>query len=95
MKCNELKNAFGPIPDDCYRAMMAAARGVKEEKVVRKKVSFVLVMVLVLILAAGVAIALTSWQNTAREIIAAEKESGYYESWPVDKKVALAAAVIE
>ena len=95
MKCNELKNAFGPIPDDCYRAMMAAARGVKEERVVRKKISFALVIVLVLILAAGVAIALTSWQNTAREIAANEKENGYFESWPVEKKKALAAAVIE
>ena len=95
MKCNELKNAFGPIPEDCYRALMAAARGVKEETTVKKKISFVLVMVLVLILAAGVAIALASWRDTARDIVATEKESGYFETWPVDKKAALAAAVIE
>ena len=95
MKCNELQNAFGPIPEDCYRALMAAAGGVKEETTVKKKISFVLVMVLVLILAAGVAIALASWQNTARDIVVTEKESGYFETWPVDKKVELAAAVVE
>ena len=94
MKFNELTNAFGPIPDDCYKAMMAAARGVKEERTVRKKITFVLVMMLVLILAAGVAIALTSWKNTASDVAANEKDSGYFESWPTDKKAALAAAVI-
>ncbi len=95
MKCNELNHAFGPIPDDCYQALMTAVRGVKEETAVKKKVSFVLVLALALVLAMAGAIALVSWQNTARDIAATEKESGYFESWPADKKAALAAAVIE
>jgi len=95
MKCNELKNAFGSIPDDCYDALMTAARGVKEETVMKKNISFVLVVVLVLILAAGVALALTSWQDTARQIVETEQEAGYFENWPAEKKAALVKALVE
>ncbi len=95
MKCNEMKNAFGPIPDDCYHALMTAARNVKEETVVKKKISFVLVMVLVLVLAAGVALALASWRDTARQIVETEQEAGYFENWPVEKKTALVGALVE
>ena len=95
MKRNDLKNAFGPIPDDCYHALMNAARGVKEEPVVKKKISFVLVTVLVLVLAAGVALALTTWKDTARQIVETEQDSGYFEQWPVEKKIALVGALVE
>lgn len=95
MRRNDLENAFAPIPDDCYQVMMTTARGVKEETVVKKKGSFVLVVVLVLILAAGVALALSSWQDAAKQIVITEQESGYYENWSAEKKAALVKALVE
>ena len=95
MRRNELKNAFGPIPDDCYHALMTAAYGLKEETVVKRKISFVLVMVLVLALAAGVALALTSLRDTGRQIVQTEQEAGYFEDWPAEKKTALVTALAE
>jgi hypothetical protein len=95
MRRNDLEKAFAPIPEDCYQAMMTTAYGVKEEPIVKKKISFVMVVVLVLILAAGVALALASWQDTAKQIVVTEQESGYYENWPVEKKAALVKALVE
>lgn len=95
MNRNKLKDAFPKMPDDCYQAMMSAAHSVQEETVVKKKVSLALVMALVLVLAAGVALALATWRDAAREIVVVEQESGYFEEWPTEKKIALVGALVE
>ncbi len=96
MKRNELEKAFGPVPEECYRALMTAARSVNEKEIImKKKVSFVLVVVLVLALAAGVALALTTLRDTGRQIVETEQEAGYFENWPAEKKAALVKALAE
>ena len=54
----DLKQAFPPMPDDCFQALMHAARSVKEEEPM-KKTSFrtVLIAVSLIILTMAVALA--------------------------------------
>lgn len=67
----------------------------KEEPIMRRKLSFVLVCILTLILLAGVALAIVSFRDTARQIVETEQQNGYYEAWPADKKIALVKAIID
>lgn len=64
MKPAELKNAFGPIPEDCYEAMMTAAWRVSEKPKKRPKGRLVLAMALVFVLLAGVALAFDFFAKT-------------------------------
>lgn len=58
-----LRDAFGPVPDACHDALMKAARSVKEEEPVKKRVSAAFVVCFIFALAViGTAYALTSSQ---------------------------------
>ena len=95
MRRTDLKNAFGPIPEDCYRALMSAAHSVQEEKIVKRKVSVALAMTLALVLIVGAAFALVTWRDTARQIVETEQTDGYFEDWPVATKADLVRALVE
>lgn len=76
-------------------ALRADPRAVKEEPVMKRKISFVLVCVLTLmLLAGGVALAIVSFRDTARQIVETEQQDGTYATWPVEKKIALAKAIV-
>lgn len=94
MKRNELENAYTPIPDACYDALMNAAHSVQEEPVMKRKISAALVMALALILVACVAFAIATWRDTAQDIVATEQEMGYFQDWPVSKKTDLVRAIV-
>ena len=89
MKPSELKNAFAPLPDMCYGAMMTAAHGVKEETVVKKRLSLALIVTIALMAAAVTAFAVAYWRNTAEEIAAMEAEHGYFEDWTAEDKATI------
>ena len=55
----DLKQAFSPMPDDCYQALMHAARSVKEEEPV-KKTSFRMVLIAAAILILTMVVALAA-----------------------------------
>lgn len=52
----DLKQAFHPVPEPCYRALMDAARSVREEKPV-KRISYRAVVIAAVILIAAMAVA--------------------------------------
>jgi hypothetical protein len=81
------------------KSIQAALRGepaaVKEEAAMKRKMSFALVFVLTLILLAGMALAIATFRETGRQIVEIEQQEGFYAAWTVEKKAALAMAVIE
>jgi len=95
MKRSDLKNAYTPIPNDCYNAMMQAAHSVREETVVKKKVTAIVVIAIVTILLTGIAIAAITLENTGEEILEIEQTQGYYENWTSDHKADLVRALAE
>lgn len=72
--------------------VLAKAKG---ETIVKRKVSVGLVFAMVLMLAAGIALAVISLRDTARQIVETEQTDGYYVDWPTDKKVSLASALVK
>ncbi|MDR2506350.1 MAG: hypothetical protein LBD16_09650 [Oscillospiraceae bacterium] len=98
MKRSELKNAFAPMPNDCYQALTTATRRIyesKEDIVVKKKFSVALAVALVLVLLGGIALAVSSWRDAARQIVVNEQADGPYENWPTAKKAALVRAIVD
>ena len=96
MMRDELKKAFTPIPEDCYSALMSAAHSVKEERVVKRKLSVALVFAISLVLIAGVALAVAlSLRDMGRRVVQTEQTEGYYEQWPEAEKVSLVNALAE
>ena len=95
MKRSDLQNAFTPIPNDCYNAMMQAAHSVREETVVKKKIRWVAVVVIAGLLLAGVAIAAITLESTGKQILVTEQTEGYYENWTSAHKADLVRALAE
>lgn len=63
---------------------------VREETIVKKKISSSVVLALVLVLAlATVALAVAYWRDTGEQVAALEAENGYFDAWPTEKKVEL------
>lgn len=89
MKPSELKGAYAPIPDDCYRAMKSVMDNMREEPVMKKKYSTALVILVVIVIAAAAAIAVTYWHSTAEDVALMEAEKGYFEDWTAGDKATL------
>lgn len=89
MKRNELEGAFSPIPQECYTALMSAAHSVKEDEVVKRKMSAALIFAIVLVLITGVALAMMSLRDTGAKVLEIEQTEGYYSQWPIKHKITL------
>lgn len=83
------------LSQSIHTGLKSDQRVIKEEPIVKRKVSFALVCVLTLILLAGVALAIVSFQDAARQIALTEQQDGYYAAWPAEKKIALVKAIVE
>jgi len=94
MRRNEWQNAFKPVPDACYQALMAAAHSVQEEPIVKKKLSTAAVFAIIIVLAVGAALAAISLQSTGEQILETEQTDGYYESWTGEHKTALIESLV-
>lgn len=66
-----------------------------EGKKVKKKISVALVFALVVVLIAGIALAVISLRDTARQIVETEQTDGRYVDWPIEKKSALVSALVD
>ena len=86
---------YAPMPDSAYSALMAAARNVKEEKQMKRKLSVGLVFAVVMILLAGIAFAIVHFNEYASRIADMEAEKGYYDTWSVEDRVALVGMLVE
>lgn len=96
MKRKDLQNAFAPIPQDCYDAMMAAAHSVEEEPVMKRKLSLTLVLAIVLVLVlAGVALAIAHFTDYAGEIARMEADKGTYDSWGAEDRIELVRMLVD
>lgn len=89
----KLRNAFEPMPDGCYNALMKAARSVKEEKTVKRtafRTAVVAVCIILAAMAAAVAAgSILGWNDffklyhnvavpqTAQEIMAASQPESF------------------
>lgn len=95
MKREELKR-FAPMSKRSHELMMAAAQSVKEETVMKRKVSAAVAFAMVLILAAGVALAVVlSLQETGRKVLETEQTEGTYQYWPTGEKISLVESLAE
>ena len=71
----KLRNAFEPMPDGCYNALMKAARSVKEERTVKRAALRTIAIAACIILAAmAAAVAAGSILGTLDEIPAEARE---------------------
>ena len=61
----------------------------------KKKLSAVLVFALITVLLAGIAYAVISFRDTARQIVETELAEGDFAYWPIDKKVSLVSALVD
>lgn len=95
MKRSDLANAYTPIPNTCYNAMMQAANSVQEETVVKRKVSAIAAIVAAAVLLTGIAIAAITLENTGEQILEIEQTQGYYENWTGGHKIDLVRALTE
>ena len=86
---------YAKLPDDVRLAYVQAVHRLKEEPIVKRKVSVALVFALMIILLAGVAFALISWHQRAEEIAEMEARQGYYDVWPADSRIALVNHLVE
>lgn len=69
---------------------------IKGEKVVKRKISFSLVLALVIITVAAVAIAASVvWENYAAQVKQTEHEQGRYAIWPIKDKVELIRVLVD
>ena len=94
MRREDLLN-YAPMPEKAYESLMAAARNVKEEEQMKRKLSVGLVFAVVLILLAGIAFAIARFTETAGKIADMEAEKGYYDTWSVEDRVALVGMLAE
>ncbi len=95
MKRSDLANAYTPIPNECYNAMMRAAYSVQEETIVKRKLSAIAAIVIAAILLTGIAIAAITLENTGEQILEIEQTQGYYENWTSEPKIDLVRALTE
>lgn len=86
---------YAVIPDDVHRAYVEAVYELKEDPVVKRKVSLALVFALMIVLLAGVAFAIVSWHQHAERIAQMEAEQGYYFEWSADNRVALVQHLVD
>jgi hypothetical protein len=94
MKREDLMN-FAPMPEKAYASLMSAARSVKEELPVKRKISVALVFALVTVLLARAAFAIASWYQHAERIAEMEAQQGYYSDWSADSRVTLVRYLVE
>lgn len=95
MKKRDLQAMFGSVPDRFEQSVAAALDKTKEEKVMKRKIPVALVFALVIILALGVAFAIVSWRETARQIATMEAEQGYFDEWSGESRVALVRLLVD
>ena len=94
MRREDLLN-YAPMPEKAYDSLMVAARNVKEEEAMKKKVSVGLVFAIIMILLAGIAFAIAHFTEYAGKIADMEAEKGYYDTWEVDDRAALVKMLVE
>lgn len=68
---------------------------VKGEMVVKRKISTALALALVIVLISGIALAVLSFRDAARQVVETEQTDGYYKDWPIEKKVSLVKALTD
>jgi hypothetical protein len=94
----DLQRMLPPMPETFERAALhtiEAAVQQKEEPIVKKKLSLGLVLALIIVFLAAVALAVSYWQQTAKDIASMEAENGYYEEWTVEQKVELVRYLVD
>lgn len=91
---NAFDTTLSGLQDDPWLAqrVIAEARG---EKKVKKKLSVGLVVTILLMMLMAVALAVAGFHETAQMIAQTEQDSGNFGFWPVEKKTAVIAALVD
>jgi len=87
-------NDYAKLPNDVHQAYVEAVHKLKEEPVMKRKVSVVLVFAIITVLLAGIAYAAITLRDTGRQVVETEQTEGYYFEWPVKEKKVLVSALV-
>lgn len=95
MTIHELEKAIPTMPRECYEALLHTANNVKEEPIVKKKLSFAFVLALMILITASVAFAISQWQKNMEQLAGMQAQSGPFHAWQTSDKIELIRMLVE
>ncbi|MCL2867097.1 MAG: hypothetical protein FWF47_04970 [Clostridia bacterium] len=94
MRQNSIEN-YAVLPKDVHQAYVEAVHQLKEEPVLKQKISIVLVFAIIAVLLAGIAYAAISLRGMGRQVVETEQTEGYYGQWSIASKTTLVCSLAD